>query len=867
MNSEAFSLHSYTRDQLRRLLLELMGPEEPTGTPLTLLGELLGAAGRQNLSKPPLWPSDISDDMTPVEFSVAVDDNQEYTLRMLGETIADTPSNLANINAAEQVITSLAERFGLSLERFRGVRDLFLSERPQGKFSLWYSLIIKPGSHPKFKAYFNPDVRGRGQAGQLVATALRRLGFAEAYDTVVRYGLRRGEQLDRISFFALDLDDHPQARVKVYVSHHRATPKDLELAAGALSDVDHVRITRFCSIVGGENGVFSGRPLVSGYSFTADDHAQPQMYNVYLPIRDYVCTDELARARVLDYMARHGLDTAILDRALDAVRRRPLHEGVGLIAHVSLRLDRHHRSGVTVYLSSEAYGGTPPRISDGGECRGCGEVHSGHRDRVRLVDHRSPAPPTDTGGTEIRPTFSPYRTQVVARIPITTRGQRERALERAGYNVFNLPADQVTIDLLTDSGTGAVSTVQEAAAVLGDRSYAGSRSFYRFRNAIRELTGYPHVLPVHQGRAAERILFSTLLRPGQLSVSNTHFDTTRANIELRGAHARDLPCAEAKDLDRPDPFKGNIDLVALRRMLADQHGQPVGLVLMTITNNGGGGQPVSMANLTAVSQLCRRYGVPFYLDAARFAENAWLVIQREPGYEYRSPREVACQAFALADGCVASLKKDGISPMGAFLGIRDPELVSRCEADLIATEGFRTYGGLAAHELERIVQGLDEVLDPDYLRGRAAEAAYLARRAVAAGVDVVAPPGLHAIYLNAGRLLDHLPAHRFPGHALACALYLEGGIRCVELGSLYLGTLTANNELSTPAPYELVRLALPRRVYHQGHLEYVGDVLAAIARNRHRIPGYRVVSAPPVLRHFNLCMAPVPLTDAAHVTQ
>ncbi|WP_116199531.1 tryptophanase [Amycolatopsis circi] len=454
-------------------------------------------------------------------------------------------------------------------------------------------------------------------------------------------------------------------------------------------------------------------------------------------------------------------------------------------------------------------------------------------------------------------TFPPYRAQVVAEIPVTTRAEREQALAAAGYNAFNLPANKVSIDLLTDSGTGAVSTAQEAAAAAADRSYAGSDSFYRFRDALSDLTGYPHLLPVHQGRAAERVLFSSVLESGRISVSNTHFDTTRANVELLGAEAIDLPCAEFGDLDSLEPFKGNIDLDALERLLSGPDGARVGQVLLTITNNGGGGQPVSMANLTAAAKLARAHGVPVFLDAARFAENAWLVIQREAGYADKTPREVAREAFGLVDGCVASLKKDGISPMGAFIGLTDPELAQRCETNLIATEGFRTYGGLAAHDLDRVAKGLQEVVDPHYLAARAGEAARLAEQANAAGVDIVQPPGIHALYLNAARLLPHLPASRFPGHSLACELYLAGGIRCVELGSLYLGTLDEQNELVAPAPFELVRMALPRRVYTQGHYDYVAEILGDIAKNPEQVPGYRIVEAPKILRHFNLRMAPV----------
>jgi tryptophanase len=460
-------------------------------------------------------------------------------------------------------------------------------------------------------------------------------------------------------------------------------------------------------------------------------------------------------------------------------------------------------------------------------------------------------------GSEPMRTFPPYRAQVITGIPITTREERAQALDQAGYNAFNLPANMVTVDLLTDSGTGAVSTAQEAAAAGGDRSYAGSDSFFRFRAAVADLTGYPYIFPVHQGRAAERVLFTNVLEPGQISLSNTHFDTTRANVELLGCEARDLPCAEAVDLDSDEPFKGNINLTVLEDTLAGPQGPRVGLVLMTITNNGGGGQPVSMANLKAAKAICRKHNVPLFLDAARFAENAWLVIQREEGYRERTPKEVAVEAFGLVDGCVASLKKDGISPMGAFIGVRDPELAQRCEMNLIATEGFRTYGGLAAHDLERVAQGLREVLDPHYLAARAAEAARLATKINEAGVDIVTPAGIHALYLNAGRLLPHLPPSRFPGHALACEMYLRGGIRCVELGSLYLGTLDEDNDLVTAAPFELVRIALPRRVYTQAHFDYVADVLADIAKNPEQVPGYRLVDAPKVLRHFNLRMAPL----------
>lgn len=455
------------------------------------------------------------------------------------------------------------------------------------------------------------------------------------------------------------------------------------------------------------------------------------------------------------------------------------------------------------------------------------------------------------------PLLEPYRVKVVEPIPILTREQRESAMTRAGYNPFNLHADEITIDFLSDSGTNAISAAQQAAGMVGDETYAGARSFFRFRDVVGELTGYEHMMPVHQGRAAERILFGALLTPGSISVSNTHFDTTRANVLLSGGEALDLPCPEAADLDGPHPFKGDIDLDALRALLTGPDAGRVGVVVMTITNNGGGGQPVSMANITAASALCRAHGVPFFLDAARFAENAWLVSQREPEYAGHSPKEIARLAFDLADGAVASLKKDGIAHMGGFLAMRDGDLAKRCELVLTATEGFRTYGGLSGRDLEMLAQGLREVVEPAYLRARAEATRYLGELITEAGVSIVEPAGVHALYLNAGRLLTHLPPHRFPGHALACELFLAGGIRCAELGSLYLGVEDEHGVLVTPAPYELVRLAIPRRVYTQSHLEYVAEVVGEIAKDPRSVPGYRIVEAPPLLRHFNCRVEPV----------
>jgi tyrosine phenol-lyase len=455
-----------------------------------------------------------------------------------------------------------------------------------------------------------------------------------------------------------------------------------------------------------------------------------------------------------------------------------------------------------------------------------------------------------------RAIIEPFRIKSVEPLTFTTREEREQALARAGYNLFGLHADEVLIDLLTDSGTGAMSSEQWAAIMRGDESYAGARSFERFESTVRELTGFAHVIPTHQGRAAERILFAQTCQRRDIVPNNTHFDTTRANVEFQGAEARDLVCEEGRDLQLDAPFKGNIDLEALEATLRDQ-GDRVPLVMVTITNNSGGGQPVSLANLRAVRELCDRYDKPLFLDACRFAENAWFVKMREEGHADRTPREIAEEAFRLADGCTISLKKDGLGNIGGVLALNDPELAARCRDDLILTEGFPTYGGLAGRDLDALAVGLREVTEPDYLRYRVRTAEYLAEKAWAAGVPTVRPPGGHAVYLDAAALLPHIPPAQFPAQALACELYLEGGVRGVEIGTLMFGRPGADGEADEVAPNELVRLALPRRTYTQSHVDYVGEVIAAVAARADTLRGYRVVEQPRWLRHFTARLEPV----------
>ena len=457
----------------------------------------------------------------------------------------------------------------------------------------------------------------------------------------------------------------------------------------------------------------------------------------------------------------------------------------------------------------------------------------------------------------MRTIIEPFRVKSVEPIRSTTREERVAALDAAGWNLFGLASDDVTIDLLTDSGTGAMSSEQWAALLRGDESYAGSASYERFETVLHELTGYTHVIPTHQGRAAERILFAETVREGDVVPNNTHFDTTRANVEHQGAQALDLPCAEAADLDLDAPFKGDLDVEALDRTIREVGRDRVPMVMVTVTNNSGGGQPVSLANLRAVREVCDRHGVPLFLDAARFAENAWFVVTREDGQAGRSPREVAREMFRLADGCTISLKKDGLGNIGGVLAMDDAELAERCRTLLILTEGFPTYGGLAGRDLDALAQGLVEVTDPDYLAYRVRTAEYLAELAWAAGVPTVRPPGGHAVYLDARRVLPHVPPHEYPAQALACELYLTGGVRGVEIGTLMFGRPGVDGGPDRPAPHELVRLALPRRTHTQSHVDYVGEVIADVAGRADEIRGLRIVDQPPWLRHFTARLEPV----------
>ncbi len=447
-----------------------------------------------------------------------------------------------------------------------------------------------------------------------------------------------------------------------------------------------------------------------------------------------------------------------------------------------------------------------------------------------------------------RTIIEPFRIKSVEPIRWTTREQRKTLLRAAHYNLFLLPSADVLIDLLTDSGTGAMSTHQWAAIMEGDESYAGSKSFDRFRISVQDIFGYRHVIPTHQGRAAERILFGVMCKKGDVVPNNTHFDTTRANVEFAGAEAVDLVIPEGREPSTRHPFKGNMDVAALEELINRTGREHVPLVMLTVTNNSGGGQPVSMENVRQVSAICRKHGIPLYFDACRFAENSYFIKLRENGYESKAPKQIAQEMFSYGDGCTMSAKKDGLANIGGFLCTND-DLLAQQEKDLlILTEGYPTYGGLAGRDLEAIAVGLQEALEEDYLRYRIASTAYLGDHIAEQGVPIVQPPGGHAIYLDARAFLPHIPVEQFPGVALACELYLEGGIRSVEIGQLMFGAAAA---------MDLVRLAIPRRVYTQSHVDYVVEIILEVWKKRNLIHGLKITHEAPFLRHFTAKLQPI----------
>jgi len=451
----------------------------------------------------------------------------------------------------------------------------------------------------------------------------------------------------------------------------------------------------------------------------------------------------------------------------------------------------------------------------------------------------------------------PFRIKMVEPIHLIDKPEREKALKRAGYNIFGLKSDEVFIDLLTDSGTGAMSQDQWSAMMLGDESYAGARSYQRLTEVMEDIFGFKHFVPTHQGRAAENILCSVILKEGQYVPSNMHFDTTEGNIRGRGGRPVNLVCQEAF-LDDPDiPFKGNMDIEKLEKFIKEIGAKNIPLGMITITNNAGGGQPVSLENLRAVSKIYKKFKIPFFIDACRFAENAYFIKLREPGYGNKSTLEIAQEIFSLADGATMSAKKDAIVNIGGFLAVNDTDLFENIKNECIMREGFITYGGLAGRDLDAIAVGLREGLEEDYLAYRLGQASYLVSKLNALGVPVIQPAGGHAVYINAGELLPHIPQKEFPGQALSVEMYREGAIRTVELGSVAFAYPDPDSGEMIYPKLDLVRLALPRRTYTQSHLDYVVDVMARIMENKDKLSGYKIVKAPKLMRHFSCVFEPI----------
>ncbi|MBL7829463.1 MAG: tryptophanase [Saprospiraceae bacterium] len=452
--------------------------------------------------------------------------------------------------------------------------------------------------------------------------------------------------------------------------------------------------------------------------------------------------------------------------------------------------------------------------------------------------------------------IEPFRIKSVEPIYFNTTKQRTKLIKNAHYNPFLLKSEDVMIDLLTDSGTSAMSSEQWAGIMRGDESYAGSPSFLRFEKTVNEITGMPNIIPTHQGRAAEKIIFSILGGKGKYFIANTLFDTTRANIEFSGATGIDLLCDEGKHPTIAAPFKGNMDTKALRAEITQKGAENIPMVIITVTNNSGGGQPVSMHNIKEVKKICTEFNIPFFIDACRFAENSYFIKMREPGYQTKSVQEIAFEMFSMADGCTMSAKKDAFANIGGFLAMHDSELATKCRNVLIITEGFPTYGGLAGRDLEAISIGLKEVMSEDYLHYRIRSMEYLTEKLAEEGVPVMQPAGGHAVYLDAKQFLNHIPVDQYPGQALACALFVAGGIRSCEIGSLMFGKYNIDGKL-IPAQLELVRLAIPRRVYTQSHIDYVAEVIIEVFQNRGALKGMKIMEEAKLLRHFTAKLEPL----------
>ena len=829
--------------------------------------------GEREIPRTPVYPSFIADDHAPYEYSIAFSEGGAIELRILTESQGETPDIGSNHEAALATNRLLAQRFGVDLGRYRQVEDLFCPENPAPPFTIWHACCLRGGHAPDFKLYLNPATRGASHAGEVVGSALERLGMRKPAELLRTTAIPRGPELDQVKYFSLDLAGSAGARVKVYVAHRGITGAELERVVSLSGAHRPGEAATFLRGMTGRDGPFEEKPVITCYSFV-EGHDAPLAVTVHLPIALYVDDDATIVGRVSRFMDSYGMRSDAYRAAMEALEPGPLEHSKARQAYTSYRRERSGAMRFTVYLAAKPFELVAGSSAEASLAKGLGTtstarpsappvhaVAAASRTTEAVRKSERPKAPLDVPEDEDfarvaqrRTLAGPYKTKVVERIELKPRAEREAILERASYSPVQLDASDVYIDLVTDSGSGAMSDLQWSALMRGDEAYMRSRSFHAFEESVREVTGFPHVVPTHQGRAAEHIAFELLVEPGQIVLSNTHFDTTRAHVVNRGATPVDLVGEGIFDFATSEPWKGDFDLAKLEAALARHH-ERVGLVVITVLNNFAGSSPVSMANIRAVKALADRYEKRVFFDACRFAENAHFIKAREPGYEGRSIASIVHEMLSYGEGCWMSAKKDALVNIGGFLATRDPALARRFQEKLVLYEGFYTYGGLARRDLEAIAVGLREGIDEAYLAHRTGLVAYLGERLEEAGVVVSRPIGGSGVFVDVASVYPHLPPDRLPGIALCADLYREGGVR-IGAAPFPMKTVSPRTGEIEDRVFQFARFAVPRRVYDRAHMDYVGEIMGRVKEGASSSRGYRIVEMPEVLGHFFAKFAP-----------